>query len=105
MSFITYAAYPSTPGGRFDLNYYTATHMSIVSKHWKDQGLVSWDVTSFPTGGPYIALTTIVWKDAASAKKAMVPENGLQELVDDLPKFTDIKPVQFAGTVAASSKL
>ncbi|KAH7099076.1 hypothetical protein BKA62DRAFT_710822 [Auriculariales sp. MPI-PUGE-AT-0066] len=105
MTFITYIAYPTTPGGRFDLEYYNTTHMAIVERHWKGLGLESWSVTSFAADAPYVALATIVWKDAASSQRAMTPENGLLEVVADLPKFTDIKAVHFSGTVAASSSL
>ena len=33
--------YPAKEGAKFDLDYYLATHMPLVSKHWSGLGLKS----------------------------------------------------------------
>jgi hypothetical protein len=45
-------AYPSTTkeGGatKFDMDYYLATHMTMIDKYWAPHGMKSWDVKTFP---------------------------------------------------------
>jgi uncharacterized protein (TIGR02118 family) len=102
---IVYVGYPNTAA--FDVDYYGTTHFAMVEKAWKDKGLVAWSVTSFAGNAeaPFIAMSTLVWKDADSARTAMTPEHGFTEIVADVPNFTSIKPVFFAGTETAANVL
>jgi uncharacterized protein (TIGR02118 family) len=101
MPFVTYTAYPNT--GTFDIDYYSTKHVAIVERLWKDKGLQEYRVVSFAgdENTPYIALAELVWKDAQAYKTATLPENGVGELIADVPNFTNIQPVFFAGNETA----
>ncbi|KAH7099067.1 hypothetical protein BKA62DRAFT_710807 [Auriculariales sp. MPI-PUGE-AT-0066] len=105
MPHVAYFVYPNTPGARFDIEYYNTTHFQLLESHWKHLGLESWSVTSFAgdASAPYVAMGTIVWKDEQSAKIAMTPENGFDKILGDIPNYTDIKPIAFAGPQTARS--
>ena len=43
--------YPNPEGATFDMDYYLATHMPLVSESWSQYGLKGWEVVQFGPGG------------------------------------------------------
>lgn len=125
-------AYPSTnkEGGatKFDMDYYLATHMTMIDKYWGPHGMKSWDVKTFPkdksldvrvacflkkclvltrsqgSTPPYIVVTTIYWDSLDDVKNALgAPES--KETGADVANFTDVYPVIWMADVAGQNKL
>jgi len=92
--------YPNTEGAKFDLDYYTATHLPLVRRLLDPLGLRRLTyVEPITPGGPspYRLVAQLHFDDADSAKKAL-SENGA-ETQADIPNFTDIKPIFLMGEV------
>ncbi len=86
-------SYPNTPGARFDTDYYMATHMPLVEKHFRAHGLMARRVL-FPDqpDAPYAAVTTLDFADeAAFAAATGAPEAAV--VFADVANFTSIVPV------------
>ncbi|MFW2543138.1 EthD family reductase [Primorskyibacter sp. 2E107] len=86
--------YPATEGSRFDMDYYTETHLPMVGTHWGPL-IASTLVTRGLSGGPDVpagfhVIASIVFKDADALKTAL--ETG-GPLIEDIANFTDC-PVQ-----------
>jgi uncharacterized protein (TIGR02118 family) len=95
--------YPETEGARFDLDYYMKKHMPLVIARGQDLGLQSYQVlhgTGAPGGGKpaYRVMLNMTVSSLAAFQSGF--ETYGKEFVDDIPNFTDIRPViQFGETV------
>ena len=88
--------YPAADGASFDIDYYLKTHVPMAGTRWKDCGLREAKVlrgSSAPGGGapPYL-ITTLLTFDSAAAFETALERHG-QEIIGDLPNFTNIQPV------------
>ena len=106
MPFSMFVSYPNTPGAKFNVEYYSTTHFGIVEKLWRTEGLESWNVVSFigDEKAPYMVIAETVWRDGAAAATAFSPGPALAEVMADVPNFTELAPVTFAGEQVAKSK-
>jgi uncharacterized protein (TIGR02118 family) len=88
--------YPNAPGKKFDLDYYAKTHMALVRKRIGGMGLLRIEVDKGLAGGtpespaPFVCVGHLYFNSVAEFQKAMQAHG--KELVDDVPKFTDIQP-------------
>ncbi|WP_425097584.1 EthD family reductase [Tropicibacter sp. S64] len=94
MSATLQVIYPAAEGSRFDMDYYTETHLPMVGTHWGPL-IERTLVTRGLAGGPdvpagYHAIASIVFKDADALNTAL--ETG-GPLIADIENFTDC-PVQ-----------
>ena len=85
--------YPTRQGGRFDADYYIATHMPLVEEKWGQYGLVS--ARAFLPDGASPALAAVAlleFTDGAAIDAATgSPEAG--DVFGDIANFTDLAPV------------
>ena len=90
-------------GGKFDLDYYLATHIPLVRRLWGPAGLNSVQVlkgTGIAGGGAaefsYIAL--LDFASMAAFEDAAQKHGG--EILGDIPNFTDASPtIQFNDVI------
>lgn len=87
--------YPNEFGKQFDMDYYLNKHMPMVNDTLGDLGLVRTEVDK-GIGGmepgsspPYVAIAYMYFDDMDSLQKSMA---NAQEMMSDLPNFTDIQP-------------
>lgn len=95
MAFKVIISYDGTGKDRFDRVYYCKNHIPHVRRVWEPFGLL--DIRPFFPGIENEDLGTIcisqcVFKDK-SAMEAAFAAPGTQELMDDIPNFTDL-PMQ-----------
>ncbi len=93
-------AYPTTAGATFDADYYMATHMPLVHRHFGPLGLTGARVL-FPDqpDAPFAAVTTLDFADeAAFAAATGAPEAAA--VFGDVPNFTSITPVTMKARTA-----
>jgi len=88
--------YPAGEGARFDVDYYLKSHMPLASARWKDYGLRETKVlrgSSAPGGGaaPYLIMALLSFDSAAAFEQAL--ERHGQEIIGDVPNFTNIQPI------------
>ena len=79
--------------------------MHLVTKHWKQYGLLDWQVITFDQGPDgsklYSIASTMTWSTAEGFQKAMGSESAA-ELMEDLKNYSDQNPIFLVGNVAAS---
>ena len=90
--------YPNTKGARFDLSYYTSTHMprsiALLGAHPGYKGVsVEHGIAGGIAGteAAYIALCHYHFDTAENFMAAFTPHAA--ELQGDMPNYTDIEPV------------
>jgi uncharacterized protein (TIGR02118 family) len=87
--------YPNQ-NGKFDMDYYTQTHMALVHKLLDPFGLVRTEVDkglgSVPPSNPapYVAVGHLIFNSMEEMQKGMQAHD--PDLGADLPNFTDIQP-------------
>jgi len=95
--------YPHAGGAAFDLDYYMQSHIPLVRRLWSSLGLQDLKVlrgTPGPDGGPptYVAMALLTFTSMDAFKDAAAKHGA--EIFDDIPKFTESKPVlQFSETL------
>jgi uncharacterized protein (TIGR02118 family) len=92
--------YPRKDGATFIMDYYLATHMPLVEKHWKKYGLKSYSVAQLSPDSPYSVTAVMEWESSEAFSKAQT-DDGTKEIMDDVAKFSSEKPVLIAGNVVA----
>lgn len=93
--------YPRKDGAKFDMDYYLATHMPLVSKHWTKYGLKSYSVTQLSPDAPYSVQAAMEWENIGAFQKAgQGPE--AKEIFADVANFSSETPILCAGEVVGS---
>lgn len=98
--FVINVLYPNTPGKKFDLDYYTATHMPLVRRLMEPaglKGLTFYQPSDMMGPPPYRLVAELQFDDAATAQKALGKHGA--ETQKDIPNFTDEAAVILLGTV------
>lgn len=85
--------YPSRDGGRFDADYYAATHIPLVEDKWRQFGLSSARAFLPDGGAPALAAVAVLeFTDGAAIDRALgSPEAGA--VFGDIANFTDLAPL------------
>ena len=88
--------YPNTPGSRFDVDYYTSTHMPmsvrLLGAALKDVS-VEIGIGSAVRGdpAPFAAIAGFTCESVEAFTAAFMPV--ADQLQADIPKYTDIRPI------------
>lgn len=90
--------YPRKDGAKFDMDYYLATHMPLVAKHWNKYGLKSYAVTQLSGDAPYSVSAVMEWESSEAFGNATKDE-GTKEIMGDVANFSSESPVLIAGDV------
>ena len=87
--------YPNSPGARFDMNYYTTSHMPMVQKKVStckgiaaERGLAGGAPGSAPT---YIAIGHLLFDSVEAFQTGFGPH--ASEILADVPNYTNAQPV------------
>ena len=89
--------YPNAEGKHFDVDYYRDSHMVLVKKLLKPFGLLETGIEKGLAGGdpkqpvPFLCIGSMTYNSLEEFQKAFEAHG--QELVDDVPNFTNIQPV------------
>jgi len=86
----------------FDMSYYLATHMPLVSKAWKPYGLFSYKVTEFGPESPYSVGCVMDFESIAAYQNATAAPEAA-EVMSDIKNYSSEQPIIAAGEVVASS--
>jgi uncharacterized protein (TIGR02118 family) len=90
------ALYPNKAGARFDLKYYTETHMKLVEEKLKPFGLLRIEVDKGVSGlnadapAPFVVVGMVTFNSLEDCRKGMAAHG--EELLADIPNYTDIEP-------------
>ena len=90
------ALYPNKTGARFDLKYYTETHMKLAEEKLKPFGLLRIEVDKGVSGlnadapAPFLVVGAAVFNSLGDLQKGLAAHG--EELMDDIPNYTDIQP-------------
>lgn len=100
--------YPNTEGAKFDMKYYLATHMPLVSEKWGPHGLQAWRITQFTSTAsgekpPYLVEAKLEFASLDAFHAAAKAEGG--PVFGDVPNFTDISPAVLFGDVKGDKTL
>jgi len=96
--------YPTTPGKKFDYDYYANKHMALV-KQRMGTSLLRCEVDKGVAGGapgapaPFTAIGHLYFNSVADMQAVMKPHG--KELMADVPNFTDITPQMQISEVIA----
>lgn len=91
-------------GEHFDLEYYINIHMPLANKHLTPLGLKSWQVIKFPAGSPFFGGVVMTWEKPDDAKK-LIESPDAKPVLDDVPNFTNLKPLLLPGSIEATWEL
>lgn len=88
--------YPNAEGGRFDMDYYGATHMPLVESKLGaacrrteiDQGVGGAAPGSAP---PYVAACHLFFDSVEAFHDAFAPH--AETILGDIPNYTNIEPI------------
>lgn len=110
MTFTVSVYYPKKDDATFNLDYYVGSHMPLCESHFKEHGLLSWDVIQYDSpdpGFPFSVSATMTFKDEQSYKTAFAPDSAsTKEILGDVPNYSNYPPVFTAlKTVAERSLL
>jgi uncharacterized protein (TIGR02118 family) len=97
-------AYPRKEGATFDKNYYLATHMPMVGKHWKKHGLKSYAVTELSADAPYTYTVAMDFESYEGFGAASQDPN-MKEIMEDVPKFSSEQPIMLHGNIIGRQRL
>jgi uncharacterized protein (TIGR02118 family) len=87
--------YPTTEGGKFDLDYYLATHMPMAASRLGD-ACKGWSVDEGLNAGapgtppPYVVMTNMLFDSIEDFGAAF--NEAAADIMADLVNFTDILP-------------
>lgn len=89
--------YPNHDGARFDMRYYRETHIPMVMKVMKAEGVILIEgVSNGAAAAPYAMIAHIQFA-SLEALKAGQANPLMAEVRADIAKFTDIKPTVMLG--------
>lgn len=94
--------YALKPESRFDLHYYTATHMPLVRARWTPCGMQQATVLKGlpgPDGAkPTYGYTALLRFGSPAELQDALAKHG-REVMGDVPNFTDVQPIIQANEV------
>ena len=96
--------YPTTPGGRFNMEYYSTSHAALVQETLSEPGFIRFEIDQGLGGAKpgvpptYVAVGHMIFTDTAAFQRLM-SEHG-RILNEDVPNFTNIRAtIQVSGMV------
>lgn len=102
MSVSLQVLYPISDGTTFDLDYYKATHLTLVHEHMGehiDRVLVTYGLAGGPDVPPgYHAVASMVFASQDALNAAL---GASKPVLDDIPNFTNVAPQMLIGEVIA----
>ncbi len=97
--------YPNQAGSKFDMDYYTNTHLPLVAERWGPLGLKGATVVKGLAGpepgspATYQVMALVEFETSEAFEKAVAAHG--EEIFGDIPNFTDTQPVVQINDVVA----
>jgi uncharacterized protein (TIGR02118 family) len=93
--------YPSGPDAKFDFDYYKSHHIPLIMRLY-GKGVAKMEIrrtvsTADAPPAPYLAVINI-WVGSQKAFDDATKKHA-QELIDDVPNFTNMRPVILNGEI------
>ncbi|RHZ50676.1 uncharacterized protein CDV56_107002 [Aspergillus thermomutatus] len=97
MAFTITVVFPNDADAKYDIEYYTKNHMTLVEKHWSKFSLKGWSVTRFVPGldgsTPLYAFgSEVFWESKMGMKNAFASPKAA-EIMGDVPCFSNKSPI------------
>ena len=94
--------YPRSEGAHFDYDYYSATHLPLVSERWRDAGLTGIEGLRGVAGAaggdaPFFAMALIRFASLEQFQAAMGGEHA-GPILGDIANFTSVQPIVQVNT-------
>jgi uncharacterized protein (TIGR02118 family) len=95
--------YPNESGKKFDMDYYLNKHVALVNNTLSNLGLerveVDKGMASLEPGSPppFVAIGYMYYEDMDALQRCMTKAD---ELMSDMPNFTDIQPQMQISEIA-----
>lgn len=107
LPFIVTVLYPNDEDANFKLDYYLQTHMPLVLDRWQKYGLQKWEVIKIGPGpdgsaSQYNIQANLSFRDP-DAFKACMESQEKDEVLGDIPNFSNKQPLFVTGTMQAHS--
>jgi uncharacterized protein (TIGR02118 family) len=102
MTITVHVAYPRTEGARFDFDYYAARHIPLVKAQLGAAGMTAFSASRGIAGRPieepppFFMVATLTFPDEETLRSAL---GTADEVVADIPNFTDVEPHFAVGSV------
>lgn len=101
MAFTVTVVFPNDAGAKYDIDYYTKTHMTFIEKHWSKYGLQGWSVTKYRPGldgaPPLYAFgSEVIWESEEGMKSAF-GSSEVAETMEDVARFSNKHPIFLIG--------
>lgn len=101
--FVVSVLYPSVPDAEFNMEYYNAKHIPLVSERWAKYGLKKYVVADLTASkGPYSYQCTLVFDGPIENFQKAVDETG-PEVMGDVKNFSSIEPILLTGALVNSN--
>ncbi|KAF2867472.1 hypothetical protein BDV95DRAFT_622262 [Massariosphaeria phaeospora] len=91
--------YKAKDTARFDIDYYTKSHIPVTIDKWRPLGLINGYVVKVVGESEYSYYFNCTWKDQEHWEIAKAGKGDVEELKQDIKNFTDAWPTYTEGTV------
>jgi len=102
MTTTVHVAYPRSEAAHFDFDYYVNKHVPLVKKQLGAAGMTAFSASRGIAGRPieapppFFLVATLTFPDEETLRSAL---STADEVVADIPNFTDVKPHFMIGAV------
>lgn len=90
--------YPREPGATFNESYYLTSHVALIEKLWRSNGLQSYRVVKYANDAPYTYSITMDW-DSLNSWDSAARSAGGKEVMADVARFSSVEPTLVVGEV------
>ncbi|PYI02321.1 hypothetical protein BO78DRAFT_422682 [Aspergillus sclerotiicarbonarius CBS 121057] len=101
MSFTVTVVFPNDADAKYDIDYYTKTHMALIEKHWSKYGLKGWSVTKYVPGvdgtPPVYAFGSEAFWESEDGMKSAFGSPEVAEIMADVAHFSNKSPIFLLG--------
>lgn len=93
--------YPAS-ASKFDMDYYLKKHMPMVKETWAPHGLKSYRVIQTEPSTGHSVQAIMEWESVEKMTKAIQNSELAEKIMNDIPNFTDAKPLRLLGAEISS---
>ena len=101
MDFTVTVVFPNDADAKYDIDYYTKTHMTLIEKHWSKYGLQGWSVTKYRPGldgaPPLYAFGSEIFWESEEGMKSAFGSSEVAEIMEDVARFSNKHPIFLIG--------
>lgn len=103
MSCTVTVVFPNDADAKYDIEYYSKNHMTLIEKHWSKFGLKSWSVTKYIPGldgsPPAYAFGSEVYWESEEGMAQAFRSSEVAEIMADVTLFSNKPPTFLIGQI------